>query len=180
LTRHTEHSIPADHVLVETLTPPIQLIVLGDWPDGRSSAQIAQHIGWQTAIYDASAPSFCIEGTLQQHAIDPQTAVLIATHNLARDAHILGAVLRSDCGYVGVIGSYKRRQELARLICEQDDFELIESFEQVSCPAGLNLGGQGAQSIALSVVAEVQAQLHRRNGQPLCQRKHPIHKEDLV
>ncbi|MGB0743054.1 MAG: XdhC family protein, partial [Opitutales bacterium] len=157
--------------LVEQIVPPVQLLVLGDWPDGRATAALGKQMGWQSVVYDASAPMFSIQHTLLNHCVDKQTAVLIATHNLARDAALLEQVLRSECGYIGVIGAHKRRLELARLISDYNDYQLIEAFEQIRCPAGLDLGGQGAHAIALSVVAGIQAQLCGRSAQPLCQRK---------
>jgi xanthine/CO dehydrogenase XdhC/CoxF family maturation factor len=42
-------------------------------------------------------------------------------------------------------------------------------------PAGLDIGADGAEQVATSVVAEIVAVLHGRSGAPLWERPGPIH-----
>jgi xanthine/CO dehydrogenase XdhC/CoxF family maturation factor len=42
-------------------------------------------------------------------------------------------------------------------------------------PAGLDLGGEGAEAVALSIVAEIQAALHGGSSMPLTRKKGRIH-----
>ncbi|MEM1222000.1 MAG: XdhC family protein [Verrucomicrobiota bacterium] len=180
LTEIISNDCEAEGAFIQSITPPNQLLVFGDWKDGRAAAEIGQKLGWKTALYDASAPEFPIEPTLENHKIDSKTAILIATHNLARDARCLKYALSQDYSYIGVVGSRKRRLELQRIISEFDDFSLIERFESVHCPAGLDIGGEGSQAIALSIIAEIQAALSQRSGQPLSHREKPIHLEEFL
>ncbi|MEO0510978.1 MAG: XdhC family protein [Verrucomicrobiota bacterium] len=166
--------------LVETLKPPFQLIVLGDWPDGKSIAELGNKVGWETSLYDASTPSSSLKEIFAGQKIDQETAVVLATHNLARDVSYLERVLRLNYGYIGVIGSKKRRQELTRRIADRGDFELIEKLHSIHCPAGLNLGGEGAQAIALSVVSEIQATLHKREAGSLLRQMPEVQSESVT
>jgi xanthine/CO dehydrogenase XdhC/CoxF family maturation factor len=45
----------------------------------------------------------------------------------------------------------------------------------VHAPAGLDLGADGAEQVATSIVAEILAVLHGRSGGPLRDRPGPIH-----
>ena len=177
LTQLVPHATPDldQRVLRQTLLPEIQLIVLGNWPDGQAVRELGNSLGWQNYLYDASAPDFTVEQALTDRQLDSRTAVLVATHTLARDLTCLTGLLPCEAGYVGVIGSRKRRQELSRHLSEHADFRVIEAFADVRCPAGLDLGGEGAGAMALAIVAEVQATLNARNAQPLRRRRQPIH-----
>jgi xanthine dehydrogenase accessory factor len=46
---------------------------------------------------------------------------------------------------------------------------------RLHAPVGLDLGADSPEQVALSIVAEIQAALTRRNAQPLRDRTRPIH-----
>jgi xanthine dehydrogenase accessory factor len=48
-------------------------------------------------------------------------------------------------------------------------------MEVLHAPAGLDLGADGAEQVATSIVAEILAVLHGRSGGPLRDRSGPIH-----
>jgi len=175
LTRLAEGGSQSELSFQEEVSPPVQLLVFGDWPDGQAAALFARKLGWSTKVFDASAPNFCLPGVFREHIFDRLTALLVSTHHLARDANLLSKLLREEHGYLGVVGSRKRRSELARILESYENLDLLEAFSQVACPAGLDLGGEGAQAIALSIVSEIQAHFTGRNGHPLVQRDLPIH-----
>jgi len=54
--------------------------------------------------------------------------------------------------------------------------------EKLHSPIGLDLGGETPEEIALSIIAEVQSALHRRNAQSLRDMEGPIHvqREDVA
>lgn len=52
---------------------------------------------------------------------------------------------------------------------------LLEHLDGFYCPSGLDLGGEGPEAIALSVLAEIQAVLNGREGSRLSMLNRPIH-----
>ncbi|MEX0320961.1 MAG: XdhC family protein [Puniceicoccaceae bacterium] len=161
--------------LVELIRPVSRLIILGDWGDGMALSKQAGLLSWNVVLHDASEPDFDPEAIVASVEPDPWTAVMIMTHNLARDCMCLRAVLLRKYAYVGVIGSHKRREVLVEELANLEDPDLLEHLDGFRCPAGLNIGGDGPEAIALSVLAGIQAAFNDRDGIPLDELKHPIH-----
>jgi xanthine/CO dehydrogenase XdhC/CoxF family maturation factor len=54
-------------------------------------------------------------------------------------------------------------------------FSSVDKLEHVFAPAGLDLGAETPEEIAISIMAEMQAVLARRGGGSLRDRNAPIH-----
>jgi xanthine/CO dehydrogenase XdhC/CoxF family maturation factor len=101
-------------------------------------------------------------------------AAVVMSHNYERDLVQLRALLAADVSYVGVLGPRRRTRRMVK------DLGLSESdAARLHAPAGLDIGGETADGIALSIMAEVQAVMAGRSGAPLRQRRKPIHGEPL-
>jgi xanthine dehydrogenase accessory factor len=94
--------------------------------------------------------------------IDPATAIVVLTHDPKLDNAALTIALRSAARFVGAMGS--RRAQAARharlLAAGLGDDEL----ERLSAPVGLDLGAVGREETALSILSEVVAARHGRDG----------------
>ena len=97
------------------------------------------------------------------------------THHYLHDRTILGALLDAPPRYVGVLGPKRRTEDLLRDLREGGRAPTPEALERVHAPAGLDVGADGAEEIALSLLAEASAVLAGRRGGPLRERKGPIH-----
>ena len=86
-----------------------------------------------------------------------------------------GQAVARIAGIIGLIGSRKRREEVSNHLAEDGDMKLINALDLLHCPAGLDLGGQGHEAIALSVIAEIQSTFHKRNAMPLRTKLQPVH-----
>jgi xanthine dehydrogenase accessory factor len=149
--------------LVQTIQPPIRLLVIGDSADARALTAQAQLLGWEVHVVAAI--------TELRVAIDDRTAALIATHNFGRDCAALRQLLPLAVRYVGLVGPRRRREEL--LLDVIDSGAAIKS--QLFAPAGLHLGAEMPEEIALSIIAEIQAVFAGGTGQCLRDRKAAIH-----
>ena len=85
--------------------------------------------------------------------LDQRTAVLLLTHDPKIDDPALVAALRSECFYIGALGSRKTHaKRLERLEAPG----LRETGERrIHAPIGLDIGARGAPEIAIAIVAEM-------------------------
>jgi xanthine/CO dehydrogenase XdhC/CoxF family maturation factor len=150
-------------VLVQTIEPILRLILIGDSSDTVALGAQAALLGWEVLRMDA-AP-------LPPELLDERTAVVLATHNFGRDCTALRELLPAGLKYLGLIGSRRRRDDI--LFDVMHDQIVPES--SLFAPAGLHLGTESPEEIALSIVAEIQCVFGAGSGQQLRQRKAAIH-----
>jgi xanthine dehydrogenase accessory factor len=95
--------------------------------------------------------------------IDETTAVAVLTHDPVLDDPALAIALRSPAMFVGGMGS-RRNQERrrSRLMEERDLSE--EEVGRLSGPIGLDLGARTAMETAMSILGEIVAVAHGREG----------------
>jgi xanthine dehydrogenase accessory factor len=164
---------------IEYLEPPVSLIVIGAGNDARPVADMAGLLGWQVTIADGRANYVTHERfpdvsrriiarpeeLLQQVIPDDRTIFMLMTHNFNYDKAILADLLHLPVPFIGVLGPRKR---LARMLNEiYDSTTDVTIPDNVFGPAGLDVGSENAEEIALSIVAQMQAVLKGRNAQPL-------------
>ncbi len=166
---------PSDKALLETVEPLPRVVVLGDWPDGLAVADLSRRMGWEVHAIDAAKPGFDMAAILDALQPDSKTAAVVMTHNFARDLACLKALLPRPVGYIGLIGSRKRREEISNALIDMGGTGLLDSLERLHCPAGLDLGGDGHESVALAVVAEIQSVLKGGSGAPLREKNKAVH-----
>jgi xanthine dehydrogenase accessory factor len=103
----------------------------------------------------------------------------VLTHDPKLDDAALLIALRSDAAYIGAMGSTRAQRErrerlLAAGVSEQE-------IKRVSAPIGLDLGATSAQETALSIMAEIAAARHGREGGRLSKgAKGRIHAEPVA
>jgi xanthine/CO dehydrogenase XdhC/CoxF family maturation factor len=96
------------------------------------------------------------------------------SHSFAQDTFFLESLLRQPLGYLGVLGSRRRTLDLlARLGRDAMPPEL-------HAPAGLDIGAETPEQIALSILSEVQATFASRRGGALRERDGSIHGREAV
>ena len=81
------------------------------------------------------------------------------------DLAALRAALSTDSDYVAFVGSRAKAASLREQLRE-DGMETTR-LDRLRAPAGLDLGAIGPEEIALSVVAEIQAESYGRPGGPM-------------
>jgi xanthine/CO dehydrogenase XdhC/CoxF family maturation factor len=162
---------------IEKLIPPVKLLVFGAGYDALPVVKIAKQLGWAVSIIDhrqsfASKKRFPEADEIliiRPENLDLQIfqeenlAVVIMTHNYEHDKIILEKALQSDCFYIGMLGSRKRIEKLL----SETDFLAKADKSKLYSPIGLDLGADTPETIALSIIAEIQAVLKERNGTSL-------------
>jgi xanthine/CO dehydrogenase XdhC/CoxF family maturation factor len=107
-----------------------------------------------------------------------QDAAVVMTHSFEQDSRALASLLtlRTQPAYIGVLGPQRRTRELlaeaARLLNLPADStgEAVERWlSHLHAPTGLDLGAETPETIALSVLAEVQKSFAKASALPLRQ-----------
>ena len=178
-------------VFVETLLPPVPLVVFGAGHDALPVVELARGLGWQTEVVDpqarpASRERFAAadrvtlarpEEVAARVRITPRTLTLLMSHNYSHDLALLRLLLASPARYIGVMGPRKRTDRmLSELAAGEDLFRPEEAdLARLYAPAGLDVGANAPAEIALSIVAEMRAVLDGRRGGMLRERRGSIH-----
>jgi xanthine/CO dehydrogenase XdhC/CoxF family maturation factor len=168
---------------VESLTPPVQLLVCGAGTDAQPLVAQAAALGWSVLVTDQRAdfarPSRFPDAeraivakdaaALDELRLDARTAAIVMSHSFAQDTFFLESLLSQPLGYLGILGSRRRTLDLlARLGRDAMPPEL-------HAPAGLDIGAETPEQIALSILSEMQATFANRPGGALRQRDGSIH-----
>jgi xanthine dehydrogenase accessory factor len=148
---------------VQTIEPALRLIVIGDSPDTAALRAQAELLDWEVRQYD-SPP-------VPPGLIDGRTAVVIATHNFGRDCAALRDLLPAGLRYLGLIGSRRRREDLLFDVMHNG----AHADSELYAPAGLHLGADSPEEIALSIVAEIQSVFGAGTARELRHHHAPIH-----
>jgi xanthine/CO dehydrogenase XdhC/CoxF family maturation factor len=105
----------------------------------------------------------------------PGSLAVVMTHRYREDVPLLRGLLPLPLAYLGLLGPKARAD---RILAEmaKDGFSVTERMrEALHAPVGLDLGSEGPEAVALSIIAEMSAVLAGRDARPLRERTLPIH-----
>jgi xanthine/CO dehydrogenase XdhC/CoxF family maturation factor len=176
-------------IFLETIEPPPALLIFGAGDDAQPLARFAHELGWRITVADPR-PAFANSARFphaaavivapamdlgQQVRIDPRTAAVVMTHHYVHDVPILRALLPQPLAYLGLLGPKQRAEKILGDL-GRDGLTITAAMrERLHAPVGLDLGATAPESVALSIVAEIQASLTRRSAGHLRERTRPIH-----
>jgi xanthine dehydrogenase accessory factor len=146
--------------------PPVKLLVIGAVHVSQALAPMAAGLDLMVTIIDPRTafasperfPGVALlaewpDEVMRRIRLDRHTAVLTLTHDPKIDDRALAEALRSDCFYIGALGSRRSHaQRLERLRAAgfgEDDLVRIDG------PVGLNIGAVSPGEIAISILAEI-------------------------
>ena len=133
-------------IYVEPVLPVPRLVLFGDAPAVEALARIGEAMGWRVE----RGAEASITGA----------HVLVATMG-DEDLEVLQRVLRGEPAYVGVIASRKRFEQVRETLIACGVPRA--AVERVCAPAGVDIGAQTPEEIALSVMAQI---VERRRQAP--------------
>jgi xanthine/CO dehydrogenase XdhC/CoxF family maturation factor len=159
-------------ILYAPLQPIPKLLVLGGGLDAIPLVGMAAELGWFVTVAD-HRPAYLARGGFERAeravlvepmklatalALNEFDAIVVMSHHLATDRKYLAELADIDSRYLGVLGPRARRDRLL------DD--LVEAApklrERLKGPVGLDIGADSPESIALSILADLQATLSTR------------------
>lgn len=85
---------------------------------------------------------------------DEQTYICIMTYSHPIDRNILAFCLRKPFAYLGMIGS-RRKVEMTKKMFSQGLNISLDKLEEVDMPMGIDIGAEGPEEIALSIMSKL-------------------------
>ncbi len=163
--------------------PAPLLLVCGAGADAVPLVRLARQVGWQTEVVvlrETAAARRRFWGLLPgglssldafgKIAPGRRAAAVVMTHNLDDDRELLEAALASRAAYVAVLGPRERTQRVA------GD---LGGDPRLHAPAGLDIGSETPEEIALSILGEAQARMAGRPAGSLRERPGAVHARDF-
>jgi xanthine/CO dehydrogenase XdhC/CoxF family maturation factor len=176
---------------IELQQPTVSLLIFGAGNDAIPLTHLANVLGWHITLIDgrgnyATAQRFPLaeriiiakpEQALNDLSLDDRTVAVMMTHNYNYDLAILRQLLPLKLPYLGALGPKKRLQRMLDELKEDGMSITEDGMQSIYGPAGLDIGSENSDEIALSIIAEIQAVLKKRNGLSLRQ-KTTIHNRE--
>lgn len=175
-------------VFRQAMPPCYKLMIIGAEHDAVQLCQYAALTGWEVTIVAGVSESKSIDNfpgakilipttpeNLDISSIDNQTAIVLMTHNFAYDLRHLVALKESNPSYIGLLGPTKRREDLLSQFIECCPEISDEFLDVIHGPAGLNIGSETPQEIAISIVSEILSFTRKRNPISLSKKTGSIH-----
>ena len=159
-------------VFIDVLTPVPRLIIVGSGHVSLPVARIASVLGWRVVVVDDNPSTATRErfpeaedirvGELSEELaklnLTPSDLVFIALGDAEKEYRVLKVLVGTRVRYIGLLGSRKKgATHLRRLKGEGVDLSSLKGIFHV--PAGIDVGSDRPEEIAVSVVAEMLAVL---------------------
>ena len=167
---------PTGRVFVEVFSPPRRCFVVGAVHIAQPLVQMLSLADYQPIIVDPRE-SFATEArfpglelstewpdeALERLQPDHRSAVVTLTHDPKLDDPALAVALRSECFYIGALGSKRTHAARCQRLVEMG-FTAAE-LARIHGPIGLPIGAVSPAEIAVSILAQM-TQILRRGDKP--------------
>lgn len=161
-------SLPQGTFYIEPCFVPATLYLFGAGHVSRPTAELASMVGFNTVILDdrdefanrerfpqASeilvVPSY--DDCMLDLAIDRYSYLVIISRGHRHDQDLLRQALRTEAGYIGMIGSRGKRDKIYRTLLAEGASQ--QALDQVYSPIGIAIEAETPEEIAVSIVGEL-------------------------
>jgi xanthine/CO dehydrogenase XdhC/CoxF family maturation factor len=168
----------SENIFTEYLPAPMTVWVFGNQFDAQGFIYQANGLAWRVhwvgsmAKMSSNLPVQARFGYEDEWSIQSTDFLVMMTHDLEKDVKILEKLLSAPIApaYLGILGPKKRFEKL------QNHFKVdLVTQLPISTPIGLDIGAEGPEEIAISIIAEILSTKNNRNGQRLSLRDRAIH-----
>ena len=164
-------------IFIERIPANTRIWIIGHQFDAVSLIQLCQQLAWEihwvgNKLKMSPHVSNLVHACYDWDELLPARetdCLVIMTHDFDRDVEFLNNQYRNNAwAYVGILGPSKRMDRILKQIPTLQ-------VNSMSSPIGLDIGAEGPDEIAISIVSEILAIKNGRNGQSLKFRKGSIH-----
>jgi len=172
-------------LFVDVMVPPPRLVVVSAGEDARVLARLASEVGFRVVTVDRR-PGLLVRERFpaairlvesdaarfnEQLVLDASSFAVVMSHDFADDAAYLGALLQTPVRYIGMLGPRQRTERIIARLGVTAPADLARIYG----PVGLDIGTDGAEQVALAVLAEILAVKSGRQPSSLRERRDSIH-----
>jgi len=170
-----------ENIVSFKMKSPHHLLICGGAPDVTPVTAIAKQIGWKTTVIDhredyartdnfpqADHVKVIRRSMWKDFDLNFFDSAIIMSHQFERDQSYLSRLIKSNIGYIGLLGPTNRRNKLL----EQCETDFSKQEGRVFGPVGLDIGADSPETIALAIISEIQAVIN--NKQSPCQSQNKI------
>jgi xanthine dehydrogenase accessory factor len=163
-------------VFVHLVGAPLRLVVVGAVHLTQALASLAELAGFELIVVDPRTAFATTERfpraalihdwpdvALDKLQPDRRTAVVVLSHDAKLDEPALVSALRSECFYIGALGS-RRTQQTRRHRLAEAGFSEAE-LDRIHGPVGLDIGALTTPEMAIAIMGEI-IQARRRPLRP--------------
>lgn len=175
-------------IFTQKMPPCFKLVIIGAEHDAVQLCKFAALTGWEVNIISGLSETKSISDFPGAHSflatspeqidvglIDNQTAIVLMTHNFANDLRYLVALKTTNPNYIGLLGPAKRREDLLTQFIEYCPNATDDFLDKIHGPAGLNIGSETPQEIAISIISEILCVIRQETPMPLSKKVGRIH-----
>jgi len=159
------------HVILEPILKPKTAFVVGAGHVAQPTARMLAMVGFRVVVLDdreafANPRRFPDVHTVQVlpdlndpfngMSVDAQSFIVILTRGHLYDMAVLAKALETEAGYIGMIGSRRKRDAIFQRL--RKDGVTEAALQRVHSPIGLDIGAETPAEIAVSIVAEMIAE----------------------
>jgi xanthine dehydrogenase accessory factor len=169
------HSIKSVHMetiegrqfMIEPLRNSGTVYIFGAGHVSQKIAPLSEMVGFKTVVLDdrtefanrqrfpGSAEIIVLESfeRLPQLEVDTDSYIVIVTRGHLHDKTILAGALRTNAGYIGMIGSRRKRDKIYEALAAEGFSK--KDVERVYSPIGTDIGAETPEELAVSIVGEL-------------------------
>ena len=158
--------IASKRYLLQTLSPPPRLIIVGAVHIAQQLIPMARIAGYDVQLIDPRAafaaperfPGVDIINEWPQEvmaglSLNARAAIVTLSHDPKIDEPALRAALESEAFYIGALGSKKNHASRLKRLSEFGFDDKV--LGRIAGPIGLSLGGRSPAEIAVSILAQI-------------------------
>jgi xanthine dehydrogenase accessory factor len=160
-------------VYIEPLGLTQRLLIFGAGHVGQALARAAKFVGFRVTVADERS-DYATDGhivdadeiligasadILSGMGVNSDDCIVIATPRHESDFAAVRAALKTPAGYIGVIGSRRKREVFFRTLAEEGFPE--DDLARLTIPVGLSIGAESPEEIAVSIVSQL---IQKRSG----------------
>ncbi|MDY6793113.1 MAG: XdhC/CoxI family protein [Thermodesulfobacteriota bacterium] len=163
----TEMEKGKESVFVEPIRPYDILYLFGAGHVSTFVASLASMVGFRVIVIDdrkefANRERFKqadelivlpFSDVFEKIHISSSSYIVIITRGHIQDLNVLREALKRSDGYIGMIGSKRKREKIYQALMEEGVSD--ERLKQVHSPIGLDIDAETPEEIAVSIVAEL-------------------------
>ena len=146
-----------------------ELVIVGSEPVGIALAKLAKILGFTVTVVDPflkASDWASVDRSLNSldFSLLPAAAgryVVVASRGRF-DEEAVEQALQANSAYIALVANKKRAQEIRRSL--ESKGEPLEKLLKLHAPAGLNIGAESPEEIALSILGEIVSEIRRGSG----------------